>query len=43
MKTEVITVSSKGKGIDEALSQVESAAGELRLERKDALHLRLIA
>ncbi len=43
MKTEVITVSSKGKGIDEALSQVESAAGELGLEGKDALHLRLIA
>ena len=42
MKTDVITVSSKGKQIETALEQVEKVAAYKGLNRKDALHLRLL-
>ena len=43
MKTDVITVSSKGLGLDEALAQAGKVAEYKRLAPVDALHLRLLA
>lgn len=43
MKTDVITVSSKGSHMEAALSQVEKAAAYKGLQGKNALHLRLLA
>lgn len=42
MKTDVIVVSSKGAGIDAALSQADKTAELLNLSGKEALHLRLL-
>lgn len=42
MKTDIITVSSKGKQIEKALDQVEKVASYKGLSRKGALHLRLL-
>ena len=42
MKTDVITVSSKGSRMETALSQVEKVAAYKGLGRKSALHLRLL-
>lgn len=42
MKTDVITVSSKGKQMETALKQAEFVAGYKGLSSKDALHLRLL-
>ena len=43
MKTDVILVSSKGSGIDAALTQTEKVAAYKGMAHKDALHLRLLA
>jgi DNA-binding PucR family transcriptional regulator len=43
MKTDVITVSSKGSQMEAALSQVDKAAAYKGLRGKNALHLRLLA
>lgn len=42
MKTEKITVSSRGKGMDAALAQADKAAEQMGLVGKDALHMRLL-
>ena len=42
MKTDVITVSSKGKRMESALAQVDKLATYKGLSSKDALHLRLL-
>ena len=42
MKTDVISVSSKGKQIEAALTQVEKVAAYNEMDRKSALHLRLL-
>lgn len=42
MKTEEIVVSSKGNGMDMALTQVDKTTEQLGLSRRDALHLRLL-
>ena len=42
MKTDVITVSSKGKRMESALAQVDKLAAYKGLSSKDALHLRLL-
>ncbi len=42
MKTDVITVSSKGKRIETALEQVDKVAAYKELSPKNALHLRLL-
>lgn len=42
-KTAVITVTSEGQGIIEALSMTERVGGEACLGKKDELHLRLLA
>ena len=42
MKTDVITVSSKGKRMESALAQVDKLAAYKGLSPKDALHLRLL-
>lgn len=42
MKTDVITVSSKGKRMGEALAQVDKLAAYKGLSPKNALHLRLL-
>lgn len=42
MKTDVITVSSKGKRMSEALAQVDKLAAYKGLSPKNALHLRLL-
>ena len=41
MKTDVITVSSKGKRMESALAQVDKLAAYKGLSPKDALHLRV--
>ena len=43
MKTDVITVSSKGKQMETALQQVDKVAAYKGLSPKGALHLRLLA
>lgn len=43
MKSDVILVSSDGKGLDEALNQAESVAVYKGLSERDSLHLRLLA
>ncbi|MCR5566778.1 MAG: hypothetical protein K6F61_07980 [Clostridiales bacterium] len=42
MKTDVITVSAKGKQMEKALEQVEKVAAYKGLSPKDTLHLRLL-
>ena len=42
MKTDIITVSSKGKRMGEALAQVDKLAAYKGLSPKNALHLRLL-
>ena len=42
MKTDVITVSSKGKQMETALKQAEKVAAYKELSPKDALHIRLL-
>ena len=42
MKTDIITVSSKGKQMETALLQVEKVAAYKNLSAKNALHLRLL-
>ena len=42
MKTDVITVSAKGKQMETALNQVEKVAAYKGLSPKDTLHLRLL-
>ena len=42
MKTDVITVSSKGNQMEEALSQVDKVAAYKDMNPKNALHLRLL-
>ena len=42
MKTDVITVSSKGNRMESALQQVEKVAADKGLSQKNALHLRLL-
>ena len=42
MKTDVITVSSKGKRMESALAQVDKLAAYKGLSPKDVLHLRLL-
>ena len=42
MKTDVITVSSRGKQMEAALEQVEKLAVYKDLSRKGTLHLRLL-
>ena len=42
MKTDVITVSSRGGRMDQALAEVDKAAAYKGLSGKDALHLRLL-
>lgn len=42
-KTAVITVTSEGQGIVEALSMTERVGGEAGLDRKSNLHLRLLS
>ena len=42
MKTDVITVSSKGNRMESALQQVEKVAAYKGLSQKNALHLRLL-
>lgn len=43
MKTEQIVVSSKGQGMDGALTLTETLGKDLGLDRKSVLHLRLLA
>lgn len=43
MKTDVIHVSSSGKGMNEALAQAEAAANYKSLSKKDAIRMRLLA
>ena len=43
MKTDVIVVSSKGSQMEKALNQVDKVAVYKELNKKDALHLRLLA
>ena len=43
MRTDVITVSAKGKQMQTALDQVDKVAAYKGLTPKDALHLRLLA
>lgn len=43
IKTETVTVTSKGGGISEALALTEKTAKECGLEKKPALHLRLLS
>lgn len=42
MKTDVIAVSSRGRGMDAALAQAEKTAQVLELSHREALHLRLL-
>ncbi|MBQ3707857.1 MAG: hypothetical protein II889_08105 [Clostridia bacterium] len=42
MKSDVIHVTNEGKGFDEALAQAEAVARFRELDRKSALHLRLL-
>ena len=42
MKTDVITVSSRGKQMEKALEQADKVAAYKGLSAKDALHLRLL-
>lgn len=43
MKSAIITVTSEGQGIREALAMTERIGGEAGLDRKSALHLRLLS
>lgn len=43
MKTEIISVTSRGQGMDEALAMTEKLGAESGLERKQNLRLRLLA
>ena len=43
MKTDVIHVSSSGKGMNEAVAQAEAAENYKSLSKKDALRMRLLA
>lgn len=43
MKSEVISVSSKGRGIDAAMAETDRMAETMKLSRRDALHMRLLA
>ena len=43
MKTDVITISNDGSGMEEALAQAEKVARYKDLQPKDALHLRLLS
>ena len=43
MKSEIITVTSQGIGINDALTMTEQSAKEQGLEKKPMLHLRLLA
>ena len=42
MRTDVITVSSRGKRMETALEQADKMAAYKGLSRKNALHLRLL-
>lgn len=42
MKTEKIVVSSKGRGMDAALAQVDQTASHMGLSPREALHMRLL-
>ena len=42
MKSDVITISNDGSGMEEALAQAEKVAQFKDLQPKDALHLRLL-
>ena len=42
MKTEKIVVSSKGRGMDAALAQVDQTASQMGLSPREALHMRLL-
>ena len=42
MKTDVITVSSKGDGMEAALAQADQIAKDLGLDKRDALHLYML-
>ena len=42
MKSEIIVISSKGKGIDAALEQAEKTADQMGLSPREALHMRLL-
>ena len=42
MKSEVITVSSKGSGMDAALALADQTAKQLGLSSRDAMHMRLM-
>jgi hypothetical protein len=42
MKSDVIHVTNEGAGFDKALAQAEATARFLDLDRRDALHLRLL-
>ncbi len=42
MKSDVIAVSSGGEGMEEALRQTEDVASYKKLDKKNALHLRLL-
>ena len=43
MKTDVITISSKGTRMEAALLQADKVAAYKEMSRKNALHLRLLA
>ena len=43
MKTEKMLINSKGLGMSEALEAVEKMGLESNLERKELIHLRLLA
>ena len=43
MKTDVITISNDGCGMEDALAQAEKVAQYKNLQSKDALHLRLLS
>lgn len=42
MKSEVIAVSSKGRGMDAALAQADSTAQQMALSHRDAVHMHLL-
>ena len=42
MKSEVVVVSSKGRGMDDALAQADKAVAQLGLSPREALHMRLL-
>ena len=42
MKSDIVHVSNKGDGLEEALRQTEATAVYRSLPKKDAIHLRLL-